>query len=128
MMKSGQKSGHAHSTTAPSTVEEYLSGIPEPARDTLEKVRAIIRSVLPADTAEVISYRMPAFKHGKVLLWYAAFSEHWSLFPSASVIQACREDLKRYRVSKGTIQFPIDEPPPAVLIKKLAKARLAQLK
>jgi uncharacterized protein YdhG (YjbR/CyaY superfamily) len=83
---------------------------------------------LPADAAEVISYGMPGFKHGKVLLWYAAFSKHWSFFPTASVIHEYRDELKKYRISKGTIQFPIDEAPPALLIKKLVKARLSQMK
>jgi uncharacterized protein YdhG (YjbR/CyaY superfamily) len=89
----------------------------------LEEVRAIIRSVLPCDTTEVISYRVPAFKYEKVLLWYAAFSEHWSLFPTAAVIEQCKNNLKSYRISKGTDQFPIDQPPPVFLIKKLGWPR-----
>jgi uncharacterized protein YdhG (YjbR/CyaY superfamily) len=81
-----------------------------------------------AETTEIISYGIPAFKSAKVVVWYAGFTEHWSLFPSAPVIEQFRNELKAYRVSKGTIQFPIDELPSAPLIKKLVKARLAQLR
>jgi uncharacterized protein YdhG (YjbR/CyaY superfamily) len=124
MKKSARKRGSAKPAASRTSVEDYFSRIPEPARSTLEKVRAIIRSVVPAETTEVISYGIPAFKLRKVLVWYAAFSEHWSLFPTASVIEQCKNDLKSYRISKGTVQFPIDEPPPASLIKKLVQARL----
>jgi uncharacterized protein YdhG (YjbR/CyaY superfamily) len=122
-------------SAAPKTVEEYLLRLPARARSTLHTVRTIISSVVPTETTEVISYGMPAFKTSKlqlkpsgVIVWYAAFAEHWSLFPSASVIEQFRNELKAYRLSKGTIKFPIDEPPSAPLIKKLVRARLAQLR
>jgi uncharacterized protein YdhG (YjbR/CyaY superfamily) len=104
----------AKNTAAPKTVEEYLAGVPEPARSTLNKVRATIRSVVPAETTEVISYRIPAFRYKGMLVWYAAFSDHCSLFPTASVISAFKKELKDFRVSKGTIHFPVDKPLPAV--------------
>ena len=118
---------------APKTVEEYLAAVPEPAHSTLKKVRTTIRSVVPAETTEVISYGIPAFKSPKgMLMWYAAFSDHCSLFPTASVIKAFKEDLKDYRVSKGTIHFGVsrsdkDKPLPAALLKKIVKARLAEM-
>jgi uncharacterized protein YdhG (YjbR/CyaY superfamily) len=112
---------------APRNVDEYLAGVPEPARSTLNKVRAAIRSAAPAEATEVISYQIPAFKYKVVLMWYAAFSEHCSLFPTASVIEAFKEELEGYPVSKGTIQFPIDKPLPAALVKKMVKARLAEV-
>src|SRR5258708_32801464 len=95
----------AKSSSAPNTVDEYLAGVPEPARSTLNKVRAVIRSVVPAETTEVISYRIPAFKiaapkYKGMLMWYAAFSDHCSLFPTASVIKTFNKDLKDFRVSK----------------------------
>ena len=108
------------------TVDEYLTNIAEPAHTTLNKVRAVIRSVLPAETLEVISYGIPGFKHRKMLVWYAAFSDHCSFFPTASVIQEFRMDLKGYRVSKGTIHFPLDKPLPENLLKRMVKARLAE--
>ncbi len=109
------------------TVEQYLAAVPQPARGALNKVRATIRSVVPAETQEVISYGIPAFKHKKVLVWYAAFADHCSLFPTASVIAKFKDELKRYRVSKGTIQFPTDKPLPATLLKKIVKMRLAEV-
>ena len=107
------------------TVADYLAAIPEPARKTLNKVRATIRSAVPKQTDEVISYGIPAFKYRKILVWYAAFANHCSFFPTAGVIAQFRDELKSYKISKGTIQFPIDKPLPAALVKKMVKARLA---
>ena len=112
---------------APKTVDQYLKAVPEPARGSLKKIRAVIRSVVPPETTEVISYGMPTFKYKGPLFGYAAFSNHCSLFPmGSSVIQAFKDDLKNFETSKGTIRFPIDKPPPAALLKKLVKARIAQ--
>src|SRR5262250_1036055 len=95
----------ARKRTSAKSVDQYLVAVPEPARSTLEKVRAIIRASLPAEATEVISYGIPAFKYKKVLIWYAAFADHCSLFPTASVINKFKDELKGYRVSKGTIHF-----------------------
>ena len=110
------------------TVDDYLSAVPETARTTLNKVRATIRAALAAECTEVISYGIPAFKHEKVLVWYAAFADHCSLFPTASVIDKFEDRLKNYRISKGTIRFAIDKPLPASLLKKMVKARFAEIK
>ncbi len=117
----------AQGKSKPKTVDEYLARVPEPARSTLNKLRAAIRSVVPAETAEVISYGIPAFKAKKVVAWYAAFLDHCSLFPTASVIDMFKDELKGYRVSKGTIHFPVNKPLPTPLVKKMAKARLAEI-
>lgn len=129
MKKASSRTGRspAKANTAPSSVEEYLAAVPEPARGTLNKVRRVIRSVVPADTEEVISYLIPAFKYKKIVVWYAAFSEHCSLFPTASVIARFKDELKDYTISKGTIQFPVDKPLPAALLKKIVKARLMDI-
>jgi|SRR5437660_6376301 uncharacterized protein YdhG (YjbR/CyaY superfamily) len=110
----------------PKNTDEYIAKVPEPARTTLKKIRAVIRSVVPRETTETISYGIPAFKHNGVLVWFAAFSKHCSLFPTASVIEAFKNELKGYTISKGTIQFPVDKPLPATLVKRLVKARIAQ--
>ncbi|MCI0403250.1 MAG: DUF1801 domain-containing protein [Acidobacteria bacterium] len=112
---------------APKSVEEYLAGVPEPARSTLKKIRAAIRSAAPPGATETISYRMPAFKHKGVLMWYAAFSDHCSLFPTAAVIEAFQKELKSFSTTKGTIHFPTDKPLLAALVKKMVKLRVAQL-
>ncbi len=75
-------------------------------------MRAAIRAAVPAEAVETISYRMPAFKHKRVLVWFAAFANHCSLFPTASVIEAFRNELEGFTTSKGTVQFPTDKPLP----------------
>ena len=126
-IKSGNRSSAAKGTVAPKSVEEYLAGVTEPARSTLNKIRAAIRSAAPSEATETISYRIPAFKHKKVLVWYAAFSSHCSFFPTSSVIEAFKSELKGFSISKGTIQFPTDKPLPAPLVRKMVKARVAQI-
>jgi uncharacterized protein YdhG (YjbR/CyaY superfamily) len=124
--KSGARRSAAKASVAPQTVDEYIAAVPEPARDTLNKMRAAIRSAVPAEATEVISYRIPAFKHNGVLVWFAAFSDHCSLFPTAAVIEKFKSDLKSFSTSKGTIHFPTDKPLPTALIKRLVRARVAQ--
>ncbi len=111
----------------PRNVDEYLAGVPEPARSTLERVRAVIRSAAPAEATEVISYGIPMFKYKGMLMGFAAFSKHCSLFPgSLSAMKGLKNELKGFETSKGTIRFPMDKPPSATLLKKLVKARLAE--
>jgi uncharacterized protein YdhG (YjbR/CyaY superfamily) len=106
------------------TVDEYLAGVAEPARGMLMKIRAAIRLATPREATEVISYGMPAFKHKKVLVWYAAFKNHCSFFPTAEVMDEFKEELKGYTVSKGTVQIPLDKAVPVALIKKMVKLRV----
>jgi uncharacterized protein YdhG (YjbR/CyaY superfamily) len=124
--KSGDRDTAPVSSRVPQNVDEYLAGVPEPAGSTLNKIRAAIRSAVPPEAIETISYRMPAFKYKGVLVWYAAFSNHCSLFPTASVIKAFKKELKGFSTTKGTIHFPTDKPLPTALVKKLVKARVAQ--
>jgi len=126
-VKSGNRSSAAKGKGAPKNVDEYLAGVPEPARGTLNKIRAAIRSAAPPEATEAISYGMPAFKYNGVLVWFAAFSNHCSLFPTAAVIDAFKNELKSFSTSKGTIHFPTDKPLPTALVKKLVKARVAQI-
>ena len=110
----------------PQSIDQYMAGVPEPARTTLKKMRTAIRSALPSDATETISYRIPAFKRKNILVWFAAFSDHCSLFPTTSVIAEFKDELKGYSTSKGTIHFPLDKPPPIALIKKIVKVRVKQ--
>ena len=108
-------------------MDDYLAGVTEPARSTLSKIRATIRSVVPAETTEAIRYGMPTFQYKGGLMGYAAFADHCSLFPmSPPVIEAFQDELKTYPTSKGTIRFAVDKPLPAALVKKLVKARIAE--
>ncbi len=106
-------------------VESYLAACPQPHRSTLEKLRATIRSVVPKETTETISYGMPTFKYKGGLVAYAAFKNHCSFFPmSGRLVEEFAEELEDYKTSKGTIQFPVDKPLPAALVKKIVKAKL----
>ena len=131
--KSGKRSsaakakGPGRNNGTAKNVDEYLAGVPEPARSALSKMRAAIQSAVPPEATETISYGIPAFRHKKVLVWYAAFSDHCSLFPTASVIESFKDELKDFSISKGTIHFPLDKPLPIALIKKMVKARVAQI-
>ena len=108
----------------PKTVDEYLAAAPQPARVALQQIRQAIRSVLPPEASEIISYRIPAFRHKKVLVWYGAFANHCSLFPTAALIEEFKDELKGFSTSKGTIHFPLDKPMPLELIKKIVRARI----
>src|ERR1035438_1400485 len=99
----------AKGSAVPKNVNEYLAGVPEPARTTLKKIRATIRSVVPPEATEAISYGMPAFQYKGPLFAYAAFKAHCSLFPmGSSVMKLFQDDLKGFETSKGTIRFPVD--------------------
>jgi len=125
--KSGKRGSAGKGKGTPKSIDEYLACVPEPARSTLNKIRAAIRSAAPPEATETISYGMPAFKYKGVLVWFAAFSNHCSLFPTASVVEAFKNELKAFSTSKGTIHFPTDKPLPTALVKKLVKARVARV-
>jgi uncharacterized protein YdhG (YjbR/CyaY superfamily) len=122
-----KSSSRAKGSATAKSVDEYLAGIAEPARSTLTRMREVIRSAVPAEAIETISYGIPTFKYKGSLVWFAAFSDHCSLFPTAAVIEAFRDELKGYQISKGTIRFPVDKPLPAALLRKLVKARVAHV-
>jgi uncharacterized protein YdhG (YjbR/CyaY superfamily) len=108
-------------------VEAYLARVPEPARTTLEKTRAMIRAAAPKEATEAISYRIPSFQYKGGLVAYAAFKDHCSFFPmGARAIEEFAGELKEYRVTKGTIHFALDKPLPAGLVKKMVKACVAR--
>jgi len=111
----------------PGSVEEYLAALPADKRTALEKLRKTIKAAAPEAT-ETISYQMPAFKdHGRILVYYAAFKDHCSLYPaSEAVMEALGDELKPYFAGKGTIRFPADKPLSAALVRKIVKARLEE--
>jgi uncharacterized protein YdhG (YjbR/CyaY superfamily) len=110
-----------------SSVEAYLTNVPEPARTTLKKLRATIRAAAPKEAEECISYGMPAFRYKGGLVAYAAFKKHCSFFPmSASLLDDFTRDIEGFRTSKGTLQFPVDKPLPPALVKRMVKARVKQ--
>ncbi|HEV2992372.1 MAG TPA: DUF1801 domain-containing protein [Candidatus Angelobacter sp.] len=106
------------------SIDEYIASRPETIQDVLRQVRRIIRKALPK-AEEVISYQIPAYRlHSKVVLYFAGWKNHYSLYPaSGHLVEAFKEDLARYELSKGTIRFPLSEPIPAKLIGQIAKFR-----
>src|SRR5438874_13662020 len=94
---SGYRGSAAKGSVAPKSVDEYLASVPEPARSTLIRIRAMIRPAVPPEATEAISYGMPTFKYKGSLLGFAAFSDHCSLFPmSPPVIALFKKDLKDF--------------------------------
>jgi uncharacterized protein YdhG (YjbR/CyaY superfamily) len=107
-------------------IDEYLLNIPENQRLALETLRQIIRETAPK-AEEVISYGMPAFKYHGMLVYFAAFKNHCSLFAAnATMIEDIYPELKMYKTSKGTIQFTPEKPLPVALIQKIVLLRMKE--
>jgi len=107
------------------TIDEYLRTVPADQRAALNKLRRTIHSAFPR-AEECISYGIPAFRlDGRVVAWFAAAAHHCSFFPGG-VLDSFKSELADYETSKGTIRFQPDHPPPAGLVKKLIKARIAK--
>ncbi len=113
--------------TAPARdVNAYLAALPQEQRAALQKLRKIIKGAAPQAT-EVISYRIPVYKHSGMLVGFAAFKNHCSFFVMGrEALEAHQEELKRYDTAKGTIHFLPDKPLPAALVRKLVRARIAE--
>ena len=110
------------------TIAEYIAMQPPAAQIVLERVRGAIAKAVP-DAEECISYQIPAFKlHGRVLLYFAGWKEHYSVYPASDAMTAAFEgELDAYRVSKGTLRFPLSEPVPTKLIGRIAKFRAEEI-
>ena len=108
------------------TVDEYLKLFPDPQQSALEKIRRTIREAAPM-AEEMVSYGMPAYKLNGVLAYFGGFKRHCSFFPGGNaLIEKFRDELKPYKTSKGTIQFPLSEPIPVGLIKRMVKEKVKQ--
>lgn len=116
-------------TRKPKTIDEYLATLSDDKRNALEKLRKAIRAAAPK-AEECIAYQLPAFRlNGKLLVCFRAAAKHCAFHPmSALTVEAHSDDLKGYDTSKGTIRFQADSPLPAALVRKLVKARIAEIK
>jgi len=109
----------------PETTDDYISTFPEKTQVLLQQLRTEILKTAPK-AEEVISYGMPGFKLNGLLVWFAGYKNHIGFYPKPEAIVVFKKDLAAYKTSKGAIQFPIDEPLPLALIKKIVKFRIEE--
>ena len=109
-------------------VDNYLRGVEEPKRGTLEALRESILEIVP-EAEQVISYRVPAFRvDGKIVAGFAAFKDHVSYLPfSGSVLNQLSDELEGYTMTKSALHFPVDRPLPKSLVKKLIAVRIDEI-
>jgi uncharacterized protein YdhG (YjbR/CyaY superfamily) len=110
---------------APINIDDYIAAQPAEISPLLQKIRLAIHEAAP-NAEETISYQMPAFKQNGALVYFAAFKDHLSFFPTGSGVEAFKDRLKMYKTSKGTIQLPLDQPLPLDLIKEIVRFRVKE--
>ena len=109
-------------TKPPQTIDDYIAGFPAEVQAILQQIRTIIRETVP-DAEEVISYQMPTYRlHGK-LVHFAAFKQHIGFYPTPTGVEGFMDELAPYQHAKGSIRFPLDQPIPYALIRKIVKYR-----
>jgi uncharacterized protein YdhG (YjbR/CyaY superfamily) len=107
------------------TIDEYIATFPKNVQSILDEMRQAIRESAP-QAEEVISYQIPAFKLNGNLVYFGAFRNHIGFYPTSSPMEAFKEELSGYAVSKGTVRFPLDKPIPFDLVKKIVKFRVKE--
>jgi uncharacterized protein YdhG (YjbR/CyaY superfamily) len=126
MPRKGSKATERSGGPGERAVEKYLADVPDEFRSSIEALRSTIRAAAP-DAEEVIGYRMPAFRSNGMLVYYAAFRDHCSLFVASSRVRArFAEELRPFESGKGTLRFTPDRPIPKNLIRRIVRARLAE--
>lgn len=109
----------------PRNIDEYIADCPLEHQETLRKIRLTIRQAAP-DAIEKISYQMPSFHFHGILVYFALFKKHIGFFPTGSGIAAFQNEIPELITGKGTIQFPIGQPVPYDLIKRIVEFRVAE--
>jgi uncharacterized protein YdhG (YjbR/CyaY superfamily) len=109
-------------------IDEFIAGSPKNTQELLKKMRSIIQKAAPG-TEEAINYGIPTFRlNGRNLVHFSGYKEHIGFYPGAAGIESFKEELSKYKTSKGTVQFPLDKPLPVGLITQIVKFRIAQEK
>lgn len=111
--------------SAPKDIDEYIAAFSPEIQSILEKIRVTIREAAPG-AEERISYQMPAFTLGGVLVYFAAFKKHIGLYPPVKGDQELRKEISRYQGPKGNLKFPLDERIPYALIRRIVRARVKE--
>jgi uncharacterized protein YdhG (YjbR/CyaY superfamily) len=108
----------------PKTIDQYIASYPPDVQEILQKIRLTVRGAVP-DAEETISYRMPAFRKKKILIYFAAFKNHVGLYPPVKGDAALLKAVAPYAGEKGNLRFPLDQPIPYELIERIVKLRAA---
>lgn len=108
------------------TVDDYIAQFPPDVQLIMEKIRAVIHDAAPG-VVEKISYQMPAFTLKSTLVWFGGHAHHIGFYPTGEGIAAFQEELSAYKSSKGAVQFPLDQPIPYDLIRRIVQHRVAQV-
>ena len=106
------------------TINEYLATLPKPTQEILQELRAFIHKLAPEAT-EAMSYGIPTFKLNGNLVHFARYEHHIGFYPGSKAMQVFKQEMKQYKTSKGTVQFPIETSLPFDLIKKIVDYRIA---
>jgi uncharacterized protein YdhG (YjbR/CyaY superfamily) len=107
------------------TMDEYINTFPEDVRDMLNELRHTIKAVAP-EAEETIKYQIPTFTFHGNLVHFAAFKNHIGFYPTPAGIEAFKQELSKYEMAKGSVQFPIDQPLPLPLIRKIVEYRVKE--
>jgi len=110
---------------APSNVDEYIATFPKELKQLLEGIRKAIKEAAPG-AEETISYKMPAYRHNGILVYFAGFKNHIGFYALPTGYQAFKRELSLYKTGKGSVQFPVDRPLPLTLIKKIVEFRVKE--
>ena len=109
----------------PKTVDEFIKATPKEAQSKLRQMRAAIRACAPG-AVEDLRYGLPAFSYKRILVVYGAHSQHIGFYPTPSAVSAFKKELSKYKTAKGSIQFPLNEPLPLPLVRKITEFRVRE--
>lgn len=117
----------AVSKIKPTNIEEYILAAPAEVQEKLLQLHECIRKAAP-DAKEELKWRMPAYSYDKILVTFAVFKKHIGFYPMESAIKAFKKELTAYKTAQGSVQFPLDEKLPLLLIKKIVQYRVKESK